>query len=276
MTNSVMDSAGPSLRSSSGIALFGDRVVVWGKDLHAECLGMSFVHYYLFCATGRWFDAERARVLERLWISTGYPDARLWCNRIAGYLGSARVDPALAVSAALAASNSSAYGFRALKMAYGLQREIPEELTQREQWVSEQLKQKRRLVGYGRPVKGEDERLAATYRILAEQQIQAGPALRRAYWLGKQLSRAKGVEMNVTAAWSAVCIDFGMTCDEFEAFMLLMLAPGYIAVYVDQRRREPLSFLSGYQSASAQPEGGALESRNDSAHRAGAVDASPR
>jgi citrate synthase len=248
VTRLAQDHKAPALRSACGIAEFGKRVVVWGKDLHEECMEMSFVHYYLFCATGRWFDEKRARIFEQLWISTGYPDGRLWCNRIAGYLGSAHVDPGLAISAALAASNSTIYGLGALNAAYGLQCEIPEDLGERESWLKTQIAEKRILPGYGRPVPFQDERVAIVYRTLARHQLQAGAALRRAYWLGKRLTTEKGIELNVAGTWAAVSIDFGMTSDEFEAFMLLMLSPGYIAVYTDQHRRKPLTFLSGYQS----------------------------
>lgn len=248
MAISTQSQKAPTLRSACGIAEFGKRVVVWGKDLHDECMDMSFVHYYLFCATGRWFDEKRARILEQLWICTGYPDGRIWCNRIAGYLGSAHVDPGLAVSAALAASNSTIYGMGAMSLAFGIQCEIPEDLCEREQWLCAQITNKRILPGYGRPVPFEDERVAIVYRTLAQHQIQAGPALKRAYWLGKQLTAAKGVGLNVAGTWAAVAIDFGMSRDEFEAFMLLMFSPGYIAVYTDQHRRKPLTFLSGYQS----------------------------
>lgn len=237
-----------NMRSSSGIANFGERVVVWGRDLHTECLEMSFVNYYLFCATGRHFDETRSRVLERLWISTGYPDARLWCNRVAGYLGSARVDPALAIAASLAASNSTAYGFRAMCKAFELQQEIPERLSERANWLDQQLAARRILAGYGRPVKARDERVAVAYRILAEHGFRAGSALRRAYWLGKRLQERKGVSLNASGVYAAIALDFGMTAQEYDAFMLLLLTPGSIAVYTDQRRREPLSFLSGFQS----------------------------
>lgn len=254
MKNSSKTVATPVLRSACGVAEFGKRVVVWGKDLQAECLGMSFVHYFLFCATGRWFDATQARVFEQFWICTGYPDARLWCNRIAGYLGAARVDPALALAAALAATNSQAYGFHAMKSAFELQAEVPEELELREAWLTQQLARRRTLFGYGRPVAGCDERVTAAYRILAEHSLRAGSALKRAYWLCKRLLADKGIGMNISAVWAAVALDFGMTITEYEAFMLLMFSPGYIAVYSDQRRRGPLDFLAGFQSANSPAE----------------------
>lgn len=238
----------PRMAVASGIAVLGERVIVWGKDLHDECLDLSFVHYYHYCATGRWFTTKEARIWERLWISTGYPDARLWCNRIAGYLGAARVDPGLCLSAAIAASNSEDYGFGALRNAYRLQLEIPAATEARSAWLGAELERKRRFFGYGRPVKAPDERLLVTYRILAEEGMMAGPALKRAYWLGRRLAERKGIDLNVAGAWSALAIDFGMNEGEFDTFMLLMLIPGYMAVYTDQRRREPLGFLAGYRA----------------------------
>lgn len=239
------------IRVRAGIAQLGTQVVVHGKDLHHECMDLSFVHYYLFCVTGRAFTPAQARVLEEIWIATGYPDARIWCNRIAGYLGAARVDPALAMSAALAASNSTAYGFRALRSAYAVQAAIPEASDAREAWLRDALADKRTLHGYGRPIHGHDERIAVALRTLRDARMAAGPALRRAFWLDRRLRARKGIEINVAAVMASVCLDFGLDAREFESFMVLMFTPGYIAVYADQRARPPFSFLAGHQSRAA-------------------------
>ncbi|HMA93042.1 MAG TPA: hypothetical protein VKP30_10170 [Polyangiaceae bacterium] len=238
----------PELRAACGIAQLGRQVIVHGKDLHHECLDLSYVQYLLFCATKRAFDSTQARVLERLWISTGYPDARIWCNRIAGYLGAARVDPGLAMSAAIAASDSTTYGFRAMAQAYEVQSTIPEELSEREAWLSAALAAGRILHGYGRVFTNRDERIPAALKILADAGLRAGPALRRAFWLHRELGRLKGIEMNISALWAAIAIDFGIGALEYQSFMLLMFAPGYVAVYNDQRSRKPFSFLAGHQS----------------------------
>ena len=59
------------------MVLLGEQVVVHGKDLHHDCLELGFVHYLLFAVTGRTFDPVHVRVLEQLWIATGYADSRL-------------------------------------------------------------------------------------------------------------------------------------------------------------------------------------------------------
>jgi citrate synthase len=238
----------PWIRASAGIAILGRQVVVHGRDLHHECLDLSFVHYLLFCVCGRRFDERRARVLEELWVSTGYPDARIWCNRIAAYLGSARVDPALAMSAALAASDSVAYGFRAVVQAFDVQASIPEDADERRGWLERQLGAKRVLHGYGRPIHGRDERIAVGLRSMVSAGVPAGPALQRAFWLHDRLRESKGIEMNVAALWGAIAIDFGLQRHEYEQFMTLMFAPGYAAAYADQRARPALTFLAGHQT----------------------------
>jgi citrate synthase len=243
----------PELRCSAGIALLGSCVAVHGLDLHTDCLQLGFVHYLLFCVTGRRFEPVVARVLEELWVSTGYPDARIWCNRVAGYLGSARVDPALALAASLAAANSVAYGFQALQRAYRVQASVPEPLPEREAWLCEVLAQRRVLHGYGRPVHGHDERIDVALEILARAGLSAGPALKRAFWLERQLAQQKGLEMNIAAVFAAIGIDFGLEEREFDAFMLLELAPGYMAVYAEQRQRPPFEFLRGWQSDVGSP-----------------------
>ncbi|MFZ5889669.1 MAG: hypothetical protein ACOY0T_01260 [Myxococcota bacterium] len=236
------------LRARAGIARLGSQVVIHGKDLHHECRDLSFVHYLLFCVTGRTFDPAVARVLEELWVSTGYPDARIWCNRIAGYLASARVDPALSMSAAIAASNSIGYGFRALSLAYRVQLEIPELEHQRGAWLTQALAERRILHGYGRPQHGHDERIAVALDSLRRAHLRAGPQLARAFWLHTELQAQKHIEMNIAALWAALAIDFGMSHAEYEQFMLLMFSPGYAAVYADQRARPPFAFLAGHQS----------------------------
>lgn len=245
---STEQNASVRLRGSSGIALLGKQVVVHGKDLHRECMQLSFVAYTMFCVTGRVPDARHARVFEELWIATGYADPRIWCNRIAGYLASARVDPGLSLSAAIAASDSMAYGFGAMRAAFRVQREIPESEPERRAWLSAQLGAHRVLHGYGRPIYGRDERIAFALGTLAKQRLRAGPALRRAFWLDEELRQAKDIAMNISGVWAALAIDFGMSEDEYTQFMLLMFVPGYLAVYADQRRRPALSFLAGHQS----------------------------
>ena len=197
----------PELRASAGIAWLGSHVAVHGLDLHADCLQLGFVHYLLFCVTGRRFEPVVARALEELWISTGYPDARIWCNRVAGYLGSARVDPALALAASLAATNSVAYGFQALHRAYRVQASLPEPLGEREDWLGAVLARRRVLHGYGRPVHGHDERIDVALEILARAGLPGGPALRRAFWLERRLHERKGLEMNIAAVFAAIAID---------------------------------------------------------------------
>lgn len=243
----------PELRASAGVVHLGRQVIVFGRDLHHECLGMSFVHYFLFCATGRWFDTARARVLERLWLCSAYPDARIWCNRIAGYMGSARVDAGLCISAAMAASNSEDYGFRALSRAFELQRAVPEALPERERWLARKLDDRQMLHGYGRPLHHTDERIAAALFVLADAGVRAGPALERAFWLEAALAARSGIGMNIAALWAAVALDFGLDQLDFEAFMLLMFTPGYAAVYADQRKRACLSFLPGHQTRPSAP-----------------------
>lgn len=240
--------ADAALCGASGIAVLGERVVVRGKDLHQECMELSFVGYALFSVTGRVFASERARVFEEFWIATGYADPRIWCNRIAGYMASARVDAGLSLSAALAASDSLAYGFGAMRAAYRVQAAIPAELGAREGWLAGELGAQRLLHGYGRPIHGRDERIAAALGTLAKHGIRAGAALARAFWLDKALRAQKGIAMNISGVWAATAIDFGLSEAEYAEFMLLMFVPGYLAVYADQRQRPARSFLPAQQS----------------------------
>jgi citrate synthase len=237
-----------AFRGASGIAVLGERVVVQGKDLHQECMELSFVGYTLLSVTGRVFTTTQARVFEEYWIATGYADPRIWCNRVAGYMASARVDPGLSLSAAIAASDSLAYGFGAMRAAYRVQAAIPATPDAREGWLAAELAAHRVLHGYGRPIHGRDERIAAALTSLAKHGVRAGAALSRAFWLDAALRTQKGIAMNISGVWAATAIDFGLSETEYAEFMLLMFVPGYLAVYADQRARPARSFLPTQQS----------------------------
>ena len=236
------------LRGSSGIVLLGRQVVVQGKDVHHECMDQTFVGYTFLSVTGRTLPKAQARVLEEYWIATGYADPRIWCNRIAGYLGSARVDPGLSLSAATAACESLGYGFGAMRAAYRVVKQIPNDRDERTTWLDAQLAKSAVLHGYGRPIYGRDERIATALRSLERHGLRAGPALKRAFWLDGELRKRKDIAMNIAGLWAATAMDFGLDEREFGGFFLLMLAPGYMAVYADQRRRTPMSFLPEHQS----------------------------
>jgi hypothetical protein len=238
----------PSIRTRAGVALLGQQVVVHGKDLHHDLLELGFVHYLLFAVTGRTFEPVQVQVLEQLWVATGYPDSRIWCNRIAGYLGSARVDAGYALSACIAATNSTVYGFRSMRRAYAVQAALSDDKAQRVAWLEAELAREGTVCGYGRPIHGHDERIAVALHSLASAGLRAGPALQRAFWLHRRLVERKGIEINHAAIWAAIAIDFGIGPEEFEAFMLLLFAPGYMAVYAEQRAQPELSFLRGYHS----------------------------
>lgn len=238
----------PAIRTRAGLVLLGQQAVMHGKDVHHDCLELGFVHYLLLAVTGRTFEPGQVRVLEQLWIATGYADSRLWCNRIAGYLGSARVDAGYAMSACIAATNSTVYGFGAMRRAYAVQAALPADKQQRQAWLDAVLERDDAISGYGRPFHGHDERIAVALHSLASAGLRAGPALQRAFWLHRRLLEKKGVEINTFAIWAAIAIDFGIGQEEFESFMLLLFAPGYMAVYAEQRSRPELSFLRGYHS----------------------------
>ena len=247
------DSVRQWMRSSAGIAELGERVIVRGHDLHRDCMGLSFVGYALFCATGLMLPPAQVRVLEELWIATGYPDARIWCNRIVAYLASMRVDPGLAVSAGTAACNSMGYGFGAMQAAYDVQQAIPADSDQREQWLLDVQERGQLLYGYGRPIHSRDERVAVALRSLRDAGLRAGKHLKRAFWLDGRLRAEKGVGLNISAVWAAVAIDFGLDRAGYTQFMVLMFTPGFMAVYADQRGREAGSFLPGHQTAATRP-----------------------
>jgi hypothetical protein len=104
-----------------------------------------------------------------------------------------------------------------MRAAYRVVRQVPDSRDERDAWLDAQLVRGTLLHGYGRPIYGRDERIAAALRSLQRNDLRAGPALKRAFWLDGELRKRKDIAMNM-------------------------------AVYADQRSRPPLSFLPEHQS----------------------------
>ena len=173
-----------------GAVFPGERAVFRGHDLHTSLKDMDWLELYLFGITGRRFTPQQMRVLHAMWSYTSYPDARIWNNRVAALAGTARSTGSLGIAAALAVSDAQLYG-------RGIDRRAIEFLIRAKEHVDDgadltalvrtELKQRRGIAGYGRPITSGDERIAPMMALLREQGLDGGPYLRLAFEVGEIL-----------------------------------------------------------------------------------------
>jgi len=220
-----------------GAVFPGERAVFRGHDLHTSLKDLDWLELYLFGITGRRFTQQQMKVLHALWAYTSYPDARLWNNRVAALAGTARSTGNLGIAAALAVSEATIYGWGAALRA-------SEFLTRTKLQVDAgadlaalartELKQRRGIAGYGRPITSGDERITPVMALVREQGLDGGPHLKLAFEVEKILLAGRWrMQMNHAALAAALAADFGLSSHEYYFFGIPAFLAGMPPCYLE-------------------------------------------
>ncbi len=210
----------------------GERVVFRGRDLLHDLAPLPWMELLLYGITGRRFTPEQVKLFEQMWVlSVSYPDPRLWNNRVAALGGSARTTAALAAAAATAVTEARIYGGQANYGAIAfirraLQAEDPEVL------VMEELRVRRHVPGYGRPIVAVDERIPPLLTCARELGLADGPHVHLAFEVERVLKRRR-MKMNITGLAAALAADQGLMPSEYQAYVSFAFGAGILPCYVD-------------------------------------------
>ncbi len=218
-----------AFRTAVGAAFPGERAVFRGRDLHAEVMhGTTFLQLCAL-AVGHELTADQAALLDTVMVSTSYPDARIWCNRVASLAGSTRSTPTLALAAAHAAADARIYGrgneHRAVAF---LQRTLTAVRAGSDLDIalSEQIRTYGSLPGFGRPLHNGDERIIPWMRAARQYGAHDGDHVRLAFTIDERLKTSgKPLRMNAGGLVAAFGADFGFTPRQWA----IMLFPGFLA-----------------------------------------------
>ena len=225
------------LVTSAGAFFPGERVVFRGQDLFTSLKDLDWLELYLFGITGRRYTPQQMRVLHAQWTHTSYPDARLWNNRVAALAGTARSTGALGIAAALAVSEATIYGGASqLRCSEFLTRakKMVDQGADLEALVRMEIKEKRGIGGYGRPIISSDERIAPVMAIVREQGLENGPHLKIAFEVEKILLAGRWRwQMNFVGLTAALCADFGMDTREYYLVAVPVFLAGMPPCYLD-------------------------------------------
>lgn len=243
MSHPLEQYEGP-LRSRAGQVFPGQRTVFGGHDLHSTFADSDWIELYLFSICGRRLPRAQLNVIQRLWVYTSYPDARLWCNRVGALTGSTRGTGSQAIAAGIAATEASIYGQGPLTgIADFLSRAMAATCagTTLEQVLRAELAQHRQLTGFGRPVATAfiDERIPATMAMLEREGVPVGPHLALAFEIEKMLERIVGKRLPMTYApiVSAIALDFGLTVRQAYLCQVPLLVAGMVPCYLEALER---------------------------------------
>lgn len=225
------------LTTSMGAFFPGERVVFRGQDLFTSLKDLDWLELYLFGITGRRYTPQQMRVLHVLWTHNSFPDARLWNNRVAALAGTARSTGPLGIAAALAVSEATIYGGASqLRCCEFLTRakKMVDQGADLEALVRAEIKGKRGIGGYGRPIVPTDERIGPIMAIVREQGLENGPHLKLAFEVERILLQGRWRwHMNSVGLTAALCADFGMDPREYYLGAVPVFLAGMPPCYLD-------------------------------------------
>jgi hypothetical protein len=230
------------LRSRVGGCFLSSHVMFRDKDLHNELGEASWFEVHVYGITGRRLSKPELRLLEGLWSYTGYPDARIWNNRVAALAGSTRSTGNLAVSAALAVSEGTIFGrgidLRASEFLIRTRAEVARGL-ELGPLVRRELSERRSLAGYGRPVANrKDERLDPTMALARSLGLGDGPHVRLAFDIERFLTESRlRMAMNYGAVAAALTADMGLSPNEHYLVSFGAFLSGMPPCYLDALER---------------------------------------
>jgi hypothetical protein len=177
------------------------------------------------------------------WVSSSYPDARLWNNRVAALAGTTRSTPNLAISAAQAISEATIYGrgneFRALDFLLKTRQAVLNGCALSDH-LEAFLRSGGRMAGYGRPISTTDERMPLTMALARELGLADGPHVTLAFEIDRYFEAAgKPLRLNLSALLSAFAADFGWTPREFNMLLFNAFQAGMYPCYLEAADKPP-------------------------------------
>ncbi|OHB32724.1 MAG: citryl-CoA lyase [Desulfuromonadaceae bacterium GWB2_53_15] len=237
----ILEEHSDHLKSYMGACFPGERAVFRGHDLHADLKDMDWIELYVFGITGRRFTTQQQRLLHAIWVYTSYPDARIWNNRVAGLAGSTRSTGSLGIAAALAVSEASIYGggiympsIKFLKRT----RKALDKGAELSDCVQDELKTRRGIAGYGRPLTSRDERISPIMALAATLGLDDGPHVRLAFAVDELLLAGRWrLRMNYGAVAAALCADLGLSTREYYLFMFPAFLAGMPPCFIESAQR---------------------------------------
>jgi len=236
------------ITSKSGGWTIGGESTLHGYNIHQQ-LGphASWMQTILLAITGKLPSVNEAQFVEKMNIFTGYPDPRLWCNRVASLAGSARVSATASFSAGIASAEARMYGRQSDYKAACMLQEAKQAHdsngdTGLSEFIRNQLKYERIVYGFGRPLLRKDERIIPLSRESVKLGIKEGDHLCIAYKIEESLNKYKMI-MNYGGYVMARMLDMGFSPKDIYRISSLAFFTGIAPCYIEAFENEPGTFL---------------------------------
>jgi len=236
------------ITSKSGEWIIGGDAIMHGYNVQQQ-LGAhaTWMQTMLLSVTGRLLPVAQANFIEKIFILTGYPDARLWCNRVAALAGNARCTATSSYAAGISSAEATLYGRQADYKAARLLSEAKQIFHHGGEealslFIKKQLQEQRAVYGFGRPLLKADERIVPLAREASRLGIHEGDHLTVAFKIEQQLKKYKMI-MNYGGYVMARFLDMQFSPKEIYRLSALAFYTGIIPCYIEAFENEPGTFL---------------------------------
>lgn len=233
--------------TSMGAAFVGERVVLWGRDLHHDpkLKHASWFEVFLYSITGgRFFSKAEVKLLNAIWAYTGYPEPRLWNNRIAALAATTRSTKTAGIAAAIFASAATLYGHRPDTRSFDFLKRAKKAIDQGENlrsFVKKEIRTYRVLFGYGRPINNAvDERIPPLLELMEQLDIEKGKYFKLATEVENILP---GQRMNVAVLSAAITADLNFSINEYTSFVMFVFSGGMLPCYTESIKKPTGAFF---------------------------------
>lgn len=235
-------------QTDMGAWFSGERVVFRGKDLFTKLHNHSWFELLILGITGREFSHNEIQLFEKIWsLTISYPEPRLWNNRIASLTATANSTGILATSAATSASEATIYGNQINIVAMDFIKRAKEIIDNNDSltdFVIKELKEKRVIPGYGRPIVQKDERIQPIVDKAEELGLAYGPHHKLAIEVEKILEGGRyRMVMNASGIGAALMADRGFTSREYYHYLILGFSAGIIPCFIDSSNKKEGAFF---------------------------------
>ncbi len=235
--------------SKTGGWLISKGVFSHGYSMLDELVGeKSYFQIMILNATGKLVDRRLADWAEAVYGCLSWPDARIWCNQIGAFAGSARVSAVAATSIGVMATDSRAYGVlpivesaEFIQRAYRCYQQgaAVNDIIQQQQIING----KPHIMGYIRPIAKGDERIATMMKVARQLAFTEGGHLRLAFEIEQLMSQDYDEKMNINGYVAAFLSDLHFSPQEIYHISSMAVASGVTACYLDSVKRPSCDFL---------------------------------
>ncbi|MDX8410785.1 MAG: hypothetical protein R8K46_02780 [Mariprofundaceae bacterium] len=201
----------------------------------------------ILALTGRVYSENESKFMERMLVVTSYPDPRIWCNRVAALAGTSRCSATSSLSAGLASSEGTLFGWRTtyysakfLEKAQQISAENGQAAL--ETFINKTLSTTRSIHGFGRPLAGGEERIAPIDTAAEELGISNGPYLTTAKLIESMLTRSR-LFLNYGGYTAGRLMDLRFSSIEVYRVLTMAFYIGLLPCYVEAFENEPGTFL---------------------------------